>query len=96
MDLATKLRVLKEMDDKNAAIDSAFLAGVQSVTPMREFTTDELRMLAALVNGHGELASRLYGEVQRRQELVAPYKTKKIKEAKKRAATDALEKAHQS
>jgi hypothetical protein len=58
MDLATKLNAFKEMQDKDAAIDSAFLAGVQSVTPMREFAFGELRMMYDCITAIEEVSGR--------------------------------------
>jgi hypothetical protein len=58
MDLATKLKAFKDMQDTNAAIDSAFLAGVQSVTPMHEFTYAELRLMFECINVVDELSGR--------------------------------------
>jgi hypothetical protein len=58
MDLATRLKAFKEMQDTNAAIDSAFLAGVQSVIPMREFACGELRLMYDCITAVEEISGR--------------------------------------
>lgn len=49
MTIKEKLKAMKAIVDKNRAVDEAFVLGQKSVPPMREFTTEELRMLRELI-----------------------------------------------